>query len=129
MVKFIEFWTIDQNGVTLYHQKANKNVQSVDQNLVSGFLSAFQSMLSVSAQDSIEAIKFRDSKLVLTRKKFDSTLFFIARSQLDDKDKVIRKELDKISELFISDFRSLLVDWTGDTSLFNGFENRMTPYW
>jgi len=129
MVKFIEFWAIDQNGVTLYHQKANKNIQSVDQNLVSGFLSAFQSMLSVSAQDSIEAIKFKDSKLVLTRKKFDSFLYFIARAHTDEKDKNVRKELDKIGDTFVSDYRSLLVDWTGDVSLFNGFENRMASYW
>ena len=127
MVKFMEFWILDMNGIALYHQKASKDIISIDKNLISGFLAAFQSMVSVSAGENIEAIKFRDSKLTITlNKKYN--MYFMTRTTQKEKDKKIRKEIDKLIEFFIEDFRSLLNGWDGDVNAFQGFENRVVNY-
>ena len=57
MVKFFEFYVINNSGVPLFHQKANPSIESVNKNMVSGFISAIQSVVS-SQNDEEKTIKY-----------------------------------------------------------------------
>lgn len=127
MVKFLEFWCVDANGIALFHEK-EKDVASVDKNLISGFLSAFQSMLKVSQQGEVEAIKFKDSRLIIVTKESPFRLYFIVRISEKEKDKVVRKELEKLSDQFMVDFWEPLTNWEGNIDAFYDFQPKLKPY-
>jgi hypothetical protein len=90
LVKFLEFWCVDANGIALFHEK-EKDVTSVDKNLISGFLSAFQSMLKVSQQGEVEAIKFKDSRLIIVTRESPFRLFFMLGFQKKKRIKLSEK--------------------------------------
>jgi hypothetical protein len=84
-------------------------------------------MVSKESQE-VEAIKFKDTKLVISNEP-DYDLFFIARTKAKEKEKNIRKDLRKISEFFINEYRSQLIEWDGETVVFEKFRYRLTQYW
>ncbi|MHA1729965.1 MAG: hypothetical protein ACTSWY_14740 [Promethearchaeota archaeon] len=124
MINLMEFWII-RDGIPLFHQKTN-NVKSINKSLVSGFISAFNSMVATKSEN-IESIKFADSKLVLERVEL-KRLFFIGRTIQKEKDKNIRKELQKISALFLKLYETEIDDWTGDISVFDNFREQISSY-
>ena len=95
--------------------------------MVSGFISAIQSVVS-SQNENIESIKFKNTKLIILKQKLYN-IFFIARVSQKEKEKSARKELKKISTLFIEDFRSILIDWDGEINIFKEFRYRLSNYW
>ncbi|MBN2155806.1 MAG: hypothetical protein JW776_07165 [Candidatus Lokiarchaeota archaeon] len=129
MPTFLEFWIIDRNGITLYHQKRNKNVESINKNLFSGFVSAFHDIINVSSQENVESIKFKNSKLIMIPTNVYERLLFIARTDQKEKDKNVRKELNKLSKIFLNEFNEELKKWVGDMDTFETFGKYLIPYW
>ena len=127
MPTFLEFWIIDRNGITLFHQKQDK-VESINKNLFSGFVSAMVDVISVSSDEDVETIKFKDSKLAMIQTNVYEKLLFIARTNQREKDRVIRKELSRISKTFLNEYQSVLPNWVGDMDSFNDFAKNMEPY-
>jgi hypothetical protein len=127
MPTFLEFWIIDRNGITLFHQKQDK-VESINKNLFSGFVSAMVDVISVSSDEDVETIKFKDSKLIMIQTNVYEKLLFIARTNQREKDRVVRKELSRISKAFLNDFQDVLPNWVGDMDSFNDFAKNMESY-
>ena len=129
LVKFHEFYVINSSGVPLFHQKANNSTESVNKNMVSGFISAIQSVVSSqNDEEKIEIIKFKNTKLVILQQSLYD-LFFIARVSQKEKEKPARKELKKLSILFVEDYRKHLIEWDGEISIFQNFRYRLSNYW
>ena len=129
MVKFYEFYVIHSSGVPLFHQKANASIESVNKNMVSGFISAIQSVVSAqNDEEKIEIIKFKNTKLIILQQKLYG-IFFIARVSQKEKEKPARKELIKLSDIFIEDYRSNLIEWEGEINVFQNFRYRLSNYW
>lgn len=125
----LEFFVINTSGVPLFHQKANNSIESVNKNMVSGFISAIQSVVSAqNEEEKIEIIKFKNTKLVILQQKLYQ-LFFIARISQKEKEKPVRKELLKLSTLFVEDYRKHLIEWDGEISIFQNFRYRLSNYW
>ncbi|MCP4761695.1 MAG: hypothetical protein GY870_07935 [archaeon] len=103
-----------------------KNLESVNENLITTFLSAFQNMVSAgNSQEKVEAIKFKDSKLIIHLVTAPFNLYFIGRVNMKEKDKNSRKILNKLSDIFVQDFWKYLENWTGDISLFDAFSKHL----
>jgi len=129
MVKFYEFYVIHISGVPLFHQKANASIESVNKNMVSGFISAIQSVVSAqNDEEKIEIIKFKNTKLIILQQNLYQ-LFFIARVSQKEKEKPARKELIKLSDIFIEDYRKNLIEWEGEINVFQNFRYRLSNYW
>ncbi|MBD3350088.1 MAG: hypothetical protein GF364_01220 [Candidatus Lokiarchaeota archaeon] len=124
MVKFLECWIITQDGMTLFHER-EKNIQTVDKNLISGFLTAFQSMLKVSKQGDVEAIRFKNTKLLIKTEDEPFKLYFIGRTKDGERDRSIKKELGKLSEKFVLQYWSELESWQGNISVFMNFQTEL----
>jgi len=127
MPTFLEFWIIDRNGITLFHQKQDK-AESINKNLFSGFVSAMVDVISVSSDEDVETIKFKDSKLIMIQTNVYEKLLFIARTEQKEKDRVVRKELIRISKTFLNEYKDELPKWVGDMDAFNDFTKFLEPY-
>ena len=129
MVKFYEFYIINTSGIPLFHQKANPSIESVNKNMVSGFISAIQSVVSAqNDEEKIESIKFKNTKLIILQQSLYN-IFFIARVSQKEKEKPARKELKKLSTFFIEDYRKHLIEWDGEINVFQSFRYRLSSYW
>ena len=128
MPKFLEFWIIDHHGITLLHKKKDNTIKSIDKNLFSGFVSAFHAVIASSSED-VESIKFKDSKLIMIPTNVYEKLLFIARTDQREKDRVIRKELKRLSKTFLNEFREDLAVWVGDMDAFESFGEHLEQYW
>ncbi len=120
MPTFLEFWIIDRNGITLFHEKRDKT-ESINKNLFSGFVSALVDVISVSSDEDVETIKFKDSKLIMIQTNVYEKLLFIARTDKKEKDRVVRKELVRLSKTFLNEYNEELAKWVGDMDTFNDF--------
>lgn len=127
MVDFNEIWIINANGIALYHAN-EKNKKSVNKNLISGFLSAFQSMLKASKQGDVEAIKFKDSKLNIIAFDDPVELYFIARTDQRERDRSVRKHLNRCGKQFIEMFKDDIVNWDGNIDAFEKFTDELGSY-
>ncbi len=127
MPTFVEFWIIDRNGITLFHQKQEK-VESINKNLFSGFVSAIVDVISVSSDEDVETIKFKDSKLIMIQTNVYEKLLFIARTNQNEKDRIVRKELGRISKGFLNEYKEVLPEWAGDMDAFNNFTKFLKDY-
>ncbi|MHA1109586.1 MAG: hypothetical protein ACTSRE_00680 [Promethearchaeota archaeon] len=127
MPTFLEFWIIDRNGITLFHQKQDK-AESINKNLFSGFVSAMVDVISVNSDEDVETIKFRDSKLIMIQTNVYEKLLFIARTEQREKDRVVRKELTRISKKFLNEYKDVLPKWVGDMDAFNDFTKFLESY-
>lgn len=127
MPTFLEFWIIDRNGITLFHHKQDK-IESINKNLFSGFVSALVDVISVGSDEDVETIKFKESKLLMIQTNVYEKLLFIARTNQREKDRVVRKELLRISKTFLNEYKDVLPNWVGDMDSFNDFAKNMESY-
>ncbi|MCK5346804.1 MAG: hypothetical protein KAR20_25525, partial [Candidatus Heimdallarchaeota archaeon] len=106
MVKILEIWIVSQSGLTLLHvQNPKVHIkQTVDPILFAGLITAVENM----ASSSLNSIKMQDSKLLMVSVFRDIRFTLICRAKSGDKDKNLRKPLDRVIERFIQDFREIL---------------------
>jgi hypothetical protein len=128
MATFLEFWIIDRNGITLFHEKKDKTVESINKNLFSGFVSAMVDVINVSSSEDVETIKFKDSKLVMTSTNVYEKLLFIARTNQTEKDRAVRRDLIRLSKAFLEEYNESISHWVGDMDEFIGFSKNLEPY-
>ncbi len=114
-----ELWIIDRSGLALVHirHKMMLDKQSVSPVLFSGILSAIETM----ATKTIDAIKMKDSKIVIYPETDPVPIFFVGRVNIKKKDKNVRKLLEKIKEIFIGEYKQILPSWSGDQAIFDYF--------
>ena len=121
LVKIMEVWIVSQAGLTLLHVQNPKVEikQSVDPILFAGLITAVENM----ASSSLNSIKMQDSKLLMIPVSTDEIRFtLICRAKSSDKDKNLRKMLDRVIGQFIQDFREILPTWNGDQTIFHYFQ-------
>jgi len=113
------------SGITLFHQK-EKAISSIDKNLIAGFLSALLSTLQTSNED-IQAIKFKDSKIIFYYRQEPYDLIFLTRVK-NEKEKRVYKELRTIAEMFINKYDKELKEWCGNLNIFKDFGDALKKY-
>jgi len=77
------------------------------------------------AEDSIDAIKMRNSKIMIVPVKEPIPFFVIGRAKTKEKDNSIRKQLGKIRDMFLDEFSIIIEKWEGDLSFFTYFKAKL----
>ncbi|WP_457556771.1 hypothetical protein [Candidatus Harpocratesius sp.] len=124
--KLMEIWIIDKSGLSLVHTRSPQIMDkpAISPVLFSGFLTAVESV----AAESIDAIKMKDSKIMILPVQKPSKFFVVGRAKIREKDSNIRKVLLKISELFIDEFGVLISSWNGDYQIFAFFKDILQKF-
>ncbi|UYP43768.1 hypothetical protein NEF87_000053 [Candidatus Lokiarchaeum ossiferum] len=120
--KLMEIWIISNAGAPLLHIKnpAFPNKQSVDPALFSGMITAME----FTANHSLNAIKMHDSKIMIMPKLEKSNEFIlVGRTHINNRDKTVRKTLQKIQKTFHTEFGQIIGSWVGDLSIFDYFKD------
>ncbi len=123
-LKLQELWIINKNGLP-YLSVQSKEImegEGINPMIFSGFMSAVQNL----AEDSIDAIKMRNSKIMIVPVKEPIPFFVIGRAKTKEKDGSIRKQLGKIRDMFLDEFSIIIPTWEGDLSFFTYFKNRLS---
>ena len=122
-LKLQELWIINKNGLPYLSVKSKEIVgEGINPMIFSGFMSAVQNL----AEDSIDAIKMRNSKIMIVPVKEPIPFFVIGRSKTKEKDSTIRKQLKKIKNMFLDEFSIIIPTWEGDLSFFFYFKEKIT---
>ena len=118
-IELWELWIIDRSGLAFIHIR-NPDIEGkpqVSPVLFSGILSAIETI----ATKTIDAIKMKDSKLVIVPETDPIPIFFVGRVGIKKKDKNVRKILKKIKEQFLKEYSEILPAWSGDQTIFQYF--------
>ncbi|MHA1409512.1 MAG: ADP-ribosylation factor-like protein [Candidatus Odinarchaeia archaeon] len=114
-------YIIRKTGESLYFKRYTKS--AVDENLISGFLSALQNFVSeVSSGDVIRTIKTGNIKFIYNITKNIIYVFVVDQNENED---IVRSKIDKVSELFYSKYSDILENWTGEISRFSDFDETL----
>ncbi|MCF2141020.1 MAG: hypothetical protein K9W44_13260 [Candidatus Lokiarchaeota archaeon] len=124
--KLMEIWIIDKSGLSLVHTRSPQIMDkpAISPVLFSGFLTAVESV----AAEAIDAIKMKDSKIMILPIQKPSKFFVVGRAKIREKDSNIRKVLLKISELFVDEFGVLISSWNGDHQIFEFFKDHLQKF-
>ena len=121
-LKLQELWIINKNGLPYLSVQSKDIVEGINPMIFSGFMSAVQNL----AEDSIDAIKMRNSKIMIVPVKEPIPFFVIGRAKTKEKDNSIRKQLGKIRDMFLDEFSIIIPTWEGDLSFFFYFKEKIT---
>ena len=120
-LKLQELWIINKNGLPYLSVQSKDIIEGINPMIFSGFMSAVQNL----AEDSIDAIKMRNSKIMIVPVKVPVPFFVIGRSKTKEKDSSIRKQLGKIRDMFLEEFSIIIPTWEGDLSFFSYFKAQL----
>jgi len=120
-LKLQELWIINKNGLPYLSVQSKEIIEGINPMIFSGFMSAVQNL----AEDSIDAIKMRNSKIMIIPVKEPIPFFVIGRSKTKEKDGSIRKQLKKIRDMFLEEFSIIIPTWEGDLTFFAYFKDKL----
>ena len=111
-------WILLKSGVCIFH-KEYRSVH-LDENLVSGFLSAATQFVTKLGEDRVESI-------IMGRKKFvcisSNELIFSVCVDKDDNEQEAFEKLWEIKVAFLRKYLEKVKNWDGDVSVYKNFEN------
>jgi hypothetical protein len=125
----MEFWIMNKDGLPFFHERANEKIQSVNEDMVSCFFSAFNQMILKASNQDVEAIRFKDSKIIFVPGPQKANFYVIGRIPMKANEKDAKKSIDKVIQYFIDDFWCFIEHWTGNVSIFLNFSNRLKEFW
>ncbi len=121
MDKFENFWVINKNGISLFHQKKSTETKiGTDPDLFSGFFMAIHTMAEESMHENLKTIEFEKSKLVfITEPKINA--YFIAKVQKSKKINIITRQINEVRNRFMVEYGDKILEWNGDANQFINF--------
>lgn len=120
-MEFKDIWIMKTEGIAFVHAEMTQSNENFSTNLFTGFLSAVQNM----AADSIDAIKMKGSIIIIVPMNKPIKFFVVGRASAKDKDKDVRKELIKIGENFVAQFKDVIENWDCDVGRFDSFKEKL----
>jgi small GTP-binding protein len=110
-------YIIKKTGEALFTKRYEQS--KVDENLISGFLSALQNFVSeVSSGDTIRTIKTGNVKFIYNIAKDIIYVFMIDQKENEE---LLRSKIEKVSQMFYARYEDILKDWKGEISHFRDF--------
>ncbi|MHA1754959.1 MAG: ADP-ribosylation factor-like protein [Candidatus Odinarchaeia archaeon] len=109
-------YIIKKSGECLFSK--SYGMKSLDEGLISGFLSALQSFVSEVSGDAIKVIRTGNIKFIYGVGK---DLIFVFSASEDEDEKQAQEKISKIKDEFIKRYHTHLEDWDGNTSKFEEF--------
>jgi small GTP-binding protein len=96
--------------------------KSLDEGLISGFLSALQSFVSEVSGDAIKVIRTGNIKFIYG---VGQDLIFVFSTSEDEDDKLIQEKITALRDNFIGKYGDSLDDWDGSTVAFEKFQEEV----
>ncbi|HUX99316.1 MAG TPA: hypothetical protein VMV49_07145 [Candidatus Deferrimicrobium sp.] len=125
MEKLSEIWVVNESGIPLFNKSRDAKV---DATLFGGFLSAIQSFVKDTFYGTkIEKLILGESKLSVLNVE-DYHIYIVIRCHKKVKDNEIADHLQKIKELFISNFKTKLNKEVNDISEFLSFDKILEEF-
>lgn len=109
-------WILLKSGICIFH-KEYRSIH-LDENLVSGFLSATSSFVSKLGEEKIESITMGKKKFVCTG---SNDLIFSICVDKDDEDQDAFEKLWEIKITFLRKYLEKVKSWDGDVSVYRSF--------
>jgi hypothetical protein len=109
------------HGGILCYSKSFTNDITVDNDLISGFLTAMDSFAKEIKGGGIDSLNLRNFNFLYSYSEEYETIFIIAINE-DDPETEARNELEKIKEEFINRYKDKLANWTCEVSVFQEFD-------
>ena len=110
-------WILLKSGICIFH-KEYRSIH-VDENLVSGFLSAAVSFVSKLGEDRVESITMGKKKFVCVA---SNDLIFSICIDKEDEDQDAFEKLWEIKIIFLRKYLEEVKNWNGEVSVYRGFE-------
>lgn len=109
------------SGGMLCYSKVFAGKFEVEEDLISGFLTAISNIAIEIKAGGVKSLNFRNFNYIFS---YDIELdcLFVIVTDIDDPEEEARKKVELMKDEFIKRYRRNLIDWTGDVSLFNDFE-------
>ncbi len=106
-----------KSGICIFHKEYHSVY--LDENLVSGFLSAAASFVSKLGEDRVESITMGKKKFVSIA---SNDLIFSICIDKEDEEKDAFEKLWEIKIIFLRKFLEKVKNWNGEVSVFRNFE-------
>ncbi|MFX1449482.1 MAG: hypothetical protein ACFFCM_01485 [Promethearchaeota archaeon] len=113
--KLRELLVISESGVCLYAFSFEKNMTLEDYELIAGFFSSIQLLLSemIKTSESLQFIEYQNLKIILEQSK--DIIFVLI---VNEESIFLPYKLKLFSESFQNFFKEILPHWSGDVSVF-----------
>ncbi|MEE9376447.1 MAG: GTPase domain-containing protein [Candidatus Lokiarchaeia archaeon] len=111
---------IMSNGVLCYSRTFVGDTD-IDNDLVSGFLTAISSIAREIGGGEIRSLNFRNFNFIYTRDDENLCMFIIV-TDIDDPEEVVRDKLELLKTEFINRFHTQLKNWDCETRKFEVFD-------
>jgi signal recognition particle receptor subunit beta len=111
---------ITQGGILCYSKNFTEDL-AVDNDLVSGFLTAMDSFAKEIKAGGIKSLNFRNFNFLYSYSEKYDTIFILAINK-DDPENEAREELETIKEEFLKRYADNLTNWTCEVSIFEEFD-------
>ncbi|MFW9820460.1 MAG: hypothetical protein ACFFE5_12685 [Candidatus Thorarchaeota archaeon] len=126
----MNIWVLDsESGTKLLYKSFLKT--SADEDIVSGFLTAFYHFSMIEFQESLDSIEMGGLRWVYILED-NYNLLFVAADTKDTKTEFILARLNVIKNAFLKQFNSIWEkrghNWDGDINIFRPFLNEIEDY-
>ncbi|TFG21233.1 MAG: hypothetical protein EU533_05540 [Promethearchaeota archaeon] len=123
----MNIWIVDvQRGIKLVYYSSDN--LPLNDNLISGLLSAINQLTMVEFKQPIESINMGGFKWIYIL-DLDLNLMFVASESIAISTETIKGRLSFIKDLFIRQFKQVITDWTGDVQQFEPFGGMIDNYY
>lgn len=114
-------YIIKKTGEGIYTKKYEDS--NIDDNLISGFLSALQTFVSeVSSGDIIRTIKTGNVKFIYNIMHEIIVVFVVDQNEDEKK---IQAKIEEVSDAFYKKYGANIENWSGDVAIFKSFDQEL----
>jgi len=112
---------IIMSGGVLCYSKIFFGDTTIDNDLVSGFLTAISNIAKEIGGGEIESLNFRNFNFIYTHDE-EKLCMFIIVTDIDDPEEEAREKLDLLKNEFIGRYHDDLINWSCETKKFEPFD-------
>ena len=118
---------IIMSGGVLCYSKTFVGDSNIDDDLVSGFLTAISNIAKEIGGGEIESLNFRNFNFIYTHDD-EKLCMFIIVTDIDDPEEEAREKLDLLKTEFIERYHDDLINWSCETKKFEPFNEFVEKY-
>jgi len=115
-----DIWILAESGLVMFHRVFNKKI---DANLFGGMLTALNSFAEELSEGGLSNFELANKRFTVAK---EGNYLFIANAEKKNSIKKVKIELEKLKKRFFEFYpENLLLNWNGDTSMFNDFGDKI----
>ena len=113
-------WIIKDSGQNLYTRTFTTGESGLDENLITGLFMAVASFAESAGKDEMDSIGMKNKKFLFQNK---GEILIVIGTGKDVDEKPLFQQLNLIGDLFLEEFKDVLIDWDGNVAPFKRFKD------